>query len=39
MTEAYDTFAAAASTDALKVALSGHPVYLAEGERALAPAR
>jgi alcohol dehydrogenase len=32
--EAYDTFAAAATTNALKVVLSGHPVHLAPGELA-----
>ena len=39
MTEAYDTFADAAATDALKVVLSGHAVHLPEGEKALAAAR
>jgi hypothetical protein len=39
MTEAYDTFADAAATDASKVVLSGHPVHLPEEERALAAAR
>jgi alcohol dehydrogenase len=38
MTEAYDTFADAASTNALKVVLKGHPVHLFEGERTLAAA-
>jgi alcohol dehydrogenase len=33
--EAYDTFADAASTNALKVVLSGHPVHLAAGEKAV----
>jgi alcohol dehydrogenase len=33
--EAYDTFADAASTNALKVVLSGHPVHLAVGEKAV----
>jgi alcohol dehydrogenase len=36
MIEAYDTFADAASTNALKVVLSGHPVHLASGEKAVA---
>ena len=35
MTEAYDTFADAARTNALKVVLSGHPVHLPEGEKTL----
>jgi alcohol dehydrogenase len=35
MTEAYDTFADAASTNALKVVLSGHPVHLPEGDKTL----
>jgi alcohol dehydrogenase len=39
MTEAYDTFADAAATNALKVVLSGHPVHLPDRERALAAAR
>ncbi len=38
MTEAYDTFADAASTNALKVVLSGHPVHLPEGEKTLVAA-
>ena len=38
MTEAYDTFADAASTNALKVVLSGHSVHLPEAEKALAAA-
>ena len=38
MTEAYDTFADAARTNALKVVLSGHPVQLPEGERTLVAA-
>jgi hypothetical protein len=32
MTEAYDTFSDAATTNALKVVLSGHPVHLPAGE-------
>jgi alcohol dehydrogenase len=36
MTEAYDTFADAATTNALKVVLSGHPVHLPAGEDAVA---
>ena len=32
MTEAYDTFTDAATTNALKVVLSGHPVHLPAGE-------
>src|SRR5215208_5736152 len=36
MIEAYDTFAAAATTDALKVVLSGHRVHLPAGEEAVA---
>jgi alcohol dehydrogenase len=36
MSEAYDTFAAAATTNALKVVLSGHPVHLPTGEEAVA---
>jgi alcohol dehydrogenase len=36
MTEAYDTFADAARTNALKVVLSGHPVHLPLGEGELA---
>jgi alcohol dehydrogenase len=36
MTEAYDTFADAASTNALKVVLSGHPAHLPAGEKAVA---
>jgi hypothetical protein len=35
MTEAYNTFADVARTNALKVVLSGHPVHLPEGERTL----
>ena len=38
MTEAYDTFADAASTNALKVVLSGHPVHLTEGQETLVAA-
>ena len=38
MTSAYDTFADAASTNALKVVLKGHPVHLPEGERELVAA-
>ena len=36
MTEAYDTFADAASTNALKVVLTGHPAHLPVGEEAVA---
>ena len=36
MTEAYDTFADAASTHALKVVLSGHPAHLPAGKEAVA---
>jgi alcohol dehydrogenase len=36
MTQAYDTFADAASTNALKVVLSGHPAHLPVGEKAVA---
>jgi alcohol dehydrogenase len=36
MTEAYDAFADAASTNALKVVLSGHPAQLPAGEKAVA---
>jgi alcohol dehydrogenase len=36
MTEAYDTFADAASTNALKVVLSGHPAHLPAGKKAVA---
>jgi hypothetical protein len=36
MTEAYDTFADAASTNALKVVLSGRPAQLPAGEKAVA---
>ena len=36
MIQAYDTFADAATTDALKVVLSGHPVHLPAGEEAVA---
>jgi alcohol dehydrogenase len=36
MTEAYDTFADAAATNALKVVLSGHPAHLPAGEEAFA---
>ena len=32
MTEAYDTFTDAATTNALKVVLSGHPAHLPAGE-------
>jgi alcohol dehydrogenase len=37
-TEAYDVFADAASTNALKVVLAAHPVHLEPGERAAATA-
>jgi alcohol dehydrogenase len=36
MTEAYDTFADAATTNALKVVLAAHPVQLTPGEEAVA---
>jgi alcohol dehydrogenase len=36
MTEAYNTFADAASANALKVVLSGHPAHLSVGEEAVA---
>jgi threonine dehydrogenase-like Zn-dependent dehydrogenase len=36
MIEAYDSFAEAASTNALKVVLSAHPVHLSSGEKAVA---
>jgi hypothetical protein len=36
MIEAYDTFADAASTNALKVVLSGHPAHFPAGEEAVA---
>jgi alcohol dehydrogenase len=36
MMEAYDTFADAATTNALKVVLTGHPAHLPAGERAVA---
>lgn len=36
MTEAYDTFADAASTNALKVVLTGHPAHLGAGKEAVA---
>jgi alcohol dehydrogenase len=38
MTEAYDTFADAASTNALKVVLSGDPIHLTEGQETLVAA-
>jgi alcohol dehydrogenase len=38
MTEAYDTFADAANTNALKVVLSGHPVHLTDGQKSLVAA-
>jgi alcohol dehydrogenase len=38
MTEAYDTFADAATTNALKVVLSGHPVHLGAREETLVAA-
>ena len=38
MTSAYDTFADAASTNALMVVLTGHPVPLPEGDRELVAA-
>jgi alcohol dehydrogenase len=36
MIEAYDTFADAATTNALKVVLTGHPAHLPAGEKAVA---
>jgi hypothetical protein len=36
MIEAYDTFADAAATNALKVVLTGHPAHLPAGEKAVA---
>jgi alcohol dehydrogenase len=36
MMEAYDTFADAATSNALKVVLTGHPAHLPAGERAVA---
>jgi alcohol dehydrogenase len=36
MMEAYDTFADAATSNAFKVVLTGHPAHLPAGERAVA---